>query len=133
MSDQNSSTLAAKGLEQVAIDGATPAERLAGPARWVVVIGTLLSLVLVVNQLFNIQLLGIVLIEGRYLYILGGLFLALSFLIFQLRGGKGGVPSLLDWALFAIALACTGYLAQTAQQNLSSGGEYAAPQTAQYV
>ena len=133
MNDQNTSALNANGLEQVAIDGETPSERLAGPARWVVVIGTVLSLVLVINQLFNIQLFGIVLIEGRYLYILGGLFLALSFLIFQMRGGKGGVPSLLDWALFLVALGSTGYLAQTAQQNLSQGWEYAAPQTAQYV
>ena len=76
-------------FEEVAIDGATPAERISGVARWVVVITTLLSLVLVVNQLFNLQLFGIVLIDGRYLYILGGMFLALTFLIFQARGGKG--------------------------------------------
>ncbi len=126
-------TSAASAIEAVAIDGETPAERLAGPARWVVIIGTLASLVLVVNQLFNAQFFGIVLIEGRYLYILGGLFLALTFLIFQMRGGKGGQPSLLDWLLFAIALAATTYVAQTAQANLSQGWEYAAPKTAQYV
>ncbi|KIN63493.1 TRAP transporter, 4tm/12tm fusion protein [Sulfitobacter noctilucicola] len=124
---------AAGKIEAVAIDGATPAERLAGPARWVVVGGTLLSLVLVINQLFNAQLFGLVLIEGRYLYILGGLFLALTFLIFQMRGGKGGQPSILDWLLFALSLATTGYLSQTAQTNLSQGWEYAAPETAQYV
>jgi len=133
MSDSNAPTPLPAGAEQVAIDGETPAERLAGPARWVVVTGTLLSLVLVINQLFNLQIMGLVLIEGRYLYILGGLFLALSFLIFQMRGGKGGVPSLLDWLLFALSLACTGYLAQTAQANLSQGWEYAAPPMAQYV
>ena len=121
------------GPALVSIDGATPAERLAGPARWVVVIGTLLSLVLVVNQLFNIQLFGVVLIEGRYLYVLGGLFLALSFLIFQARGGKGGQPTLLDWVLFAAALVCTAYLSQNAEANLSEGWEYAAPEFAQYV
>nr|WP_325248933.1 TRAP transporter fused permease subunit [Amylibacter sp.] len=131
MTDQN--TAAPQGLEHVAIDGATPAERISGPARWAVVLGTLLALVLVVNQLFNIQILGIVLIDGRYLYILGGLFLSLSFLIFQMRGGKGGVPSLLDWALFALSIFCSGYLAQTAQVNLSQGWEYAAPAFAQYV
>lgn len=133
MTDKAAAALDAKGIEQVAIDGETPAERLAGPARWVVVTGTILSLILVINQLFNIQLFGVVLIEGRYLYILGGTYLALSFLIFQMRGGKGGVPSLLDWALFSASVACTAYFAQTAQQNLSSGWEYAAPQTAQYV
>ena len=133
MTEHTTPSAHGKAPEQVAIDGETPAERLAGPARWVVVTGTLLSLVLVINQLFNIQLFGIVLIEGRYLYILGGLFLALSFLIFQMRGGKGGVPSLLDWGLFALSLGATGYLAQTAQANLSQGWEYAAPDLAQYV
>ncbi|MEE4347784.1 MAG: TRAP transporter fused permease subunit, partial [Paracoccaceae bacterium] len=120
-------------FEQVAIDGSTPAERIGGLARWVVILGTLAGLVLVVNQLFNLQAFGIVLIDGRYLYLLGGLFLALSFLIFQIGGGKGGVPSLLDWGLFAVALGCTAYLGQTAQQNLSQGWEYAAPTMAQYV
>jgi TRAP transporter 4TM/12TM fusion protein len=121
------------GFEATALDGATPAERLSGPARWVVIGGTILSLVLVVNQLFNVQLFGIVLIDGRYLYFLGGLFLALSFLIFQRRGGKGGPPSLLDWLLFAVSLACTAYLGQTAQANLSQGWEYAPPEVAQWV
>jgi len=130
MTDQNTNAPAA---EAVAIDGETPAERISGIARWVVIVGTLFSLILVINQLFNLQAFGIVLIEGRYLYILGGLFLALSFLIFQMRGGKGGVPTLLDWALFAASLGCTAYLAATAQRNLSEGWEYAAPLTGQYV
>jgi len=121
------------GLESVEIDGATPSEQLGGVARWVVIGGTLLSLVLVINQLFNIQLFGIVLIDGRYLYLLGGLYLALSFLIFQMRGGKGGRPTVLDWALFAASIACTAYLSQNAQSNLSQGWEYAAPEVAQYV
>lgn len=127
---------ATKGIptyDQVAIDGSSPAERISGIARWVVIIGTLGGLVLVINQLFNLQAFGVVLIDGRYLYILGGLFLALSFLIFQIKGGKGGRPILIDWVLFALALGCTVYFSNTAQQNLSQGWEYAAPQTAQYV
>lgn len=102
-------------------------------ARVAVIIITLAGLVLVVNQLFNLQLGGIVLIDGRYLYILGGMFLAVSFLVFRLNGSKMGRPVLLDWLLAAVALGTTWYLAATAQQNLSQGWEYAAPQTAQYV
>ncbi|MEH6674786.1 MULTISPECIES: TRAP transporter permease [unclassified Sulfitobacter] len=133
MTDPDTSRAPQPKFEEVAIDGATPAERISGLARWVVVITTLLSLVLVVNQLFNLQLMGIVLIDGRYLYILGGMFLALTFLIFQAKGGKGGEPSLLDWVFFAASVGTTVYLSQTAQQNLSQGWEYAAPDTAQYV
>ena len=98
-----------------------------------VIAGTLGALALVVNQLFNLAAFGIVLIDGRYLYVLGGVFLALSFLIFRMRGGKGGRPSALDWALFAAALASTAYLAWTAQENLAQGWEYAAPPTARWV
>lgn len=131
--DTSSNALKKAGLEETAIDGATPAERLSGLTRWVVIGGTLLALVLVVNQLFNIQLFGVVLIDGRYLYFLGGLFLALSFLIFQRTGGKGGPPSVLDWVLFAAAVGCTIYLGQNAQRNLSQGWEYAPPETAKWV
>ncbi len=120
-------------MERVEIDGATPAEAISGAARWVVIGLTVAALALVVNQLFNLQTFGVVLIDGRYLYILGGLFLAMTFLVFQMRGGKGGVPSILDWALFAAALSCTAYLAWTAQANLSQGWEYAAPETAKWV
>ncbi|WP_299651245.1 TRAP transporter fused permease subunit [uncultured Jannaschia sp.] len=119
--------------DRVEIDGATPAERISGPARWVVIALTVAALALVVNQLFNLRTFGVVLIEGRYLYILGGLFLAIAFLVFQMRGGKGGTPSVLDWTLFAATLGCTAYLSQTAQTNLSQGWEYAAPETAQWV
>lgn len=131
MIDQSQQTPA--GFEKTEIDGATPSERLSGSARWVVIIGTLASLVLVINQLFNLQLAGVVLIEGRYLYLLGGLFLGLSFLIFQIGGGKGARPSILDWVLFALSLGTTGYLVATAQTNLSQGWEYAAPVIAQWV
>ena len=63
MTDPDTSRAPQPKFEEVAIDGATPAERISGVARWVVVITTLLSLVLVVNQLFNLQLFGIVLID----------------------------------------------------------------------
>ena len=115
------------------IDGATPAEAMRGPARWAVIALTVAALALVVNQLFNLQAFGIVLIDGRYLYVLGGLFLGMAFLIFQARGGRGGAPTALDWTLFAAALGCTAYLAATAQANLSQGWEYAAPETARWV
>ena len=121
------------GLSPAAAREAEAGDALAGPARVVVIAGTLGTLALVVNQLFNLAVFGVVLIEGRYLYVLGGVFLALSFLVFRIRGGKGGRPSALDWALFAAALGATAYLTATAQTNLSQGWEYAAPPAARWV
>ena len=57
MTDPDTSRAPQPKFEEVAIDGATPAERISGVARWVVVITTLLSLVLVVNQLLMMKLL----------------------------------------------------------------------------
>ncbi|MBD3679141.1 MAG: TRAP transporter fused permease subunit [Rhodobacteraceae bacterium] len=95
--------------------------------------GTTLGVLLVINQLFNLHAFGLVLIDGRYLYLLGGLFLAISFLVFRINGAKVGKPSILDWVLAVCALAVTGYLVAMAQKNLSGGWEYAAPEQAQYA
>jgi TRAP transporter 4TM/12TM fusion protein len=103
------------------------------PARLAVGLGTLIGVALVVHQLFNLRIGGVVLIEGRYLYSLGGLFLALAFLCFRIDGAKRGAPSVLDWLLSAASLATAGYLAWTAETNLLSGWEYAAPEMARYV
>ncbi|MEM8821816.1 MAG: TRAP transporter permease, partial [Pseudomonadota bacterium] len=48
--------------------------------RGVVIGATLLAIALSIHQLFNLRLFGVVLIEGRYLYLLAGLFLAVLFL-----------------------------------------------------
>lgn len=104
-----------------------------GAGRTAVIVGTLLGVFMVVHQLFNLRIGGLVLIQGRYLYLLGGLFLALSFLIFRANGKKTACPAVLDWGLAAASLMASGYLAVMAQKNLSQGWEYAAPEVAQYV
>ena len=112
-----------------------PPERptLQGPAKVFVIIGTLAALFLAVHQLFNLQLAGLVIIEGRYLYILGGLFLSLAFLCFRADGTKGGATPWYDWLLAIMALLAAGYFAWTAEQSLDSGWEYAAPEPAQWA
>lgn len=95
--------------------------------------GTVLAIALVVHQLFNLQFFGIVLVDGRYLALLGSLFLALSFLIFDISGQRYGVARWYDWLLALLALISGGYLAANAMLNLSEGWEYAAPREAQWV
>lgn len=114
-------------------DSPARTDSVSGAARLVVVLGTVAGVALVVHQLFNIQLFGLVLIDGQYLYLLGGLFLALSFLVFRWTGQKGGIPSVLDWVLSACAAAATVYLAATAHTNLAQGWEFAAPETARWI
>ncbi len=71
------------------------------------------------------------LLEGRYLYLLGGIFLGLAFLVFPLRRAKG--PGAIDWALTGIAFAAAVYFAWTAETSLEMGWEYAAPDAARWV
>lgn len=98
-----------------------------------IIIGTLLAIGIAIHQLFNLQLAGFVLIEGRYLYCLGGLFLALTFLCFRVRHGTGGATPWYDWGLAALSLLAAGYFAWTAEISLDQGWEYAAPDLARYV
>lgn len=103
-----------------------------GAARLLTILFTLAGIGLAVHQLFNLQLAGIVLIEGRYLYALGGLFLAMAFVGFRVRGGQGGAVPLYDWGLAALALVASGYFFHTAETSLEMGWEYAAPVAAQW-
>ncbi|MFD1796764.1 TRAP transporter permease [Paracoccus aurantiacus] len=94
---------------------------------------TIAALLLVINQLFNLRTFGIVLMDGRYLNILATIFLAATYLIFDIRGHRFEKVSLIDWALAALAIASGSYLAVNAMENLNQGWEFAAPQTAQWV
>ncbi|MEQ8250027.1 TRAP transporter permease [Oceanibaculum nanhaiense] len=103
-----------------------------GPLRTIFVILTLAAVLLSVNQLFNLQLFGIVILDNRYLYSLAGIFLCLTFIVFPLRG-KGDTAGAVPWydiLLGALSLAVAGYFIWTGEEALSSGWEYAAPQTA---
>ncbi len=105
-----------------------------GAARWLFVVLTLAAIALSVHQLFNLQLFGIVLLEGRYLYLLAAVFLALVFLAFPASRERGGaaVPWW-DRALALGALVVCGYFAATAETSLDEGWEYAAPEFARYA
>lgn len=96
-----------------------------------VAILTVLAIALSIHQLFNLQLFGLVLLEGRYLYILAGLFLALAFLVFPIQKTKGARWP--DWLLFALALVVSAYFAATALKSLSGGWEFAAPDEARWA
>ncbi len=104
-----------------------------GAARAVMIAGTLAAVLLSVNQLFNLQLFGLVLIEGLYLYLLAGIFLGLTFLSFRAGPSPAAGVPWYDWILALAACGSAGYFASTADQSLESGWEYAPPETARWV
>ncbi|MGI9512747.1 MAG: hypothetical protein ACR2OL_07600, partial [Anderseniella sp.] len=106
---------------------------IGAPARTAVVVLTVAGIALSVYQLFGFGRYVTTLLQGQYLYLLGGLFLAQVFLCFKMSKGAPAIPQWYDWALSAAALAGMGYFAATAEQSLDSGWEYAAPDTARWV
>ncbi len=107
--------------------------QLTGWLRLVFVAATTLAVALSVNQLFNLQAFGLVVLEGRYLFLLAGLFLALGFLVFPPYRGAGRKSFWLDAALAVLALAVSGYFAWTADLSLEEGWEYAPPEAARWA
>jgi TRAP transporter 4TM/12TM fusion protein len=130
--------------EETRIDAAAAAAAAAGPsdeARYrplggwlkaVVVALTSVSLLLAINQLFNLQFfIGLVLLENAYLYLLAGIFIAVAFLIFpaHARAPLDRAPWY-DLVLAAATLAISLYFAWNGNRIIAEGWEYAAPTTA---
>lgn len=106
--------------------------RAPGPVWRAVLLGlTAAGLLLAVNQIFNLRfLVGIVLLENRYLYLLLATFFAPVFLLFPARAGAGrGVPWY-DALAFLAALATTSYFAWNAERMVREAWEFAAPPAA---
>ncbi len=103
-----------------------------GPMRLIFILFTLAAVLLAIHQLFNLQFFGIVFIEGRYLYLLAGLFLSLSFLTFRGWGESPGVPAI-DIFLALLSIVVAGYFAWTADVSLELGWEFAPPRPAQFA
>lgn len=107
---------------------------LSGVPKWIFILFTAAAVLLSVNQLFNLQFFaGVVILEGRYLFLLAGLFLSLTFLSFPLRGEAGVSVAWYDWVLAALSAGVSGYFAYTAEISLEEGWEYAPPETARWV
>ena len=115
-----------------ALEAERKAERLtfSGPARWTIIVFTLLAIAVAINQLFNLRIGGYSLLEGMYLYVLAGLFLSLTFITFRAWGPPSGQVPWFDWICAALVLGISGFFVATAGESLDSGWEYAAPDRA---
>ncbi|HLW28454.1 MAG TPA: TRAP transporter fused permease subunit [Kiloniellales bacterium] len=104
---------------------------LRGPLKVVFVILTLAAVLLAVNQLFLLRPFGVTLLDTQYLYLLAGVFLALSFLVFPAwpSAPLDRVPWY-DLVLALLVIGVSGYFVATAERALLQGWEYAAPERA---
>ncbi|QBF32591.1 TRAP transporter fused permease subunit [Thalassococcus sp. S3] len=117
---------------EAALDAEQKSERLefSGPARWTIIVVTLVAIGIAINQLFNLRIGGYSFLEGMYLYVLAGLFLSLTFITFRAYGPPSPRVPWYDWCLAAVTLAVCAFFVATAGESLDSGWEYAAPERA---
>ena len=99
-----------------------------GGVRVLFAFAAVISTVLALNQLLNLQLLvGVVFIENRYLFLLAASLFPLIFLIFPARKGDREATPWYDWLIAAIAFGLLLWFAVAAERILSEGWEYGAP------
>ncbi|WP_275285908.1 TRAP transporter permease [Halomonas elongata] len=101
--------------------------RLAGPARWFVIVLGGVGLALAINQAFALRILGFYPLGNSFLYYLVGIFLAAAFLCFPLRPRDRGRLPWYDWLLSAMALVSAFYLGLNGMRMSQEGWEYFAP------
>ncbi|MET4697045.1 TRAP transporter 4TM/12TM fusion protein [Constrictibacter sp. MBR-5] len=101
--------------------------RLTGVAYWVVLVLGAAGILININQVFNLQVFGLLLIDTSYFYVLVAIFLSLSLLIFPAwRGAATNVPWY-DWLLAAAAFGATMWLAWHGGQIIQEGWDIIAP------
>lgn len=107
---------------------------LTGALRWTFALFSLAAIAIAIHQLFNLRFFDIVLLEGRYLFLLAGIFLSLTFLIFPMgKEATSPLPPWYDLILAGLTLVVSFYFAAHADISLEDGWEYAAPDTAKWV
>jgi len=104
----------------------------------VIMLVTAASIFVAINQLWNLGffklLIGNVLVQNRYMYLVGGLMISMLFLVMPATktASKRKVPWY-DVALFLLALALTGYYVWFAEAALDEAWEYNAPEHGMYL
>jgi len=95
---------------------------------------TVVALLLCVNQMFNLRLIGGVLLDNQYFYVLIALLLPPVFLLFPGRAGaRLDWPDRRDWLCAAAAFAGFVYLCVVGRKAIEGGWEFGAPPAVVWV
>jgi len=119
-----------RGAKAIEAERSLERATFTGPARWLIAAGTVAAIAVAVDQLFNLRLGGYAMLSELYLYLLAGIFLAITFLCFRAGGGVSPRVPWYDWLLAAATLVVAAFFVLTADESLESGWEYAAPDIA---
>lgn len=106
--------------------------RLTGAAFWVVFLLSSVGIAIIVNQIFNLGLLGFRPVSTAYYYLMIGIFVGVGFLAFPARKGQSSV-AWYDWLLLATVLGTSIWIASRAQFIIDSGWNMSAPTEATVI
>ncbi|MEB3420107.1 TRAP transporter permease [Salipiger marinus] len=101
--------------------------RLSGPAWFAVLALSATGILLIINQIFNLQVLGFRPISTAYYYMVLGLFMPVAFLGTPARAADATRVRWYDWGLAALAFAVCMTFAWNTDAILYQGWEFEAP------
>jgi TRAP-type uncharacterized transport system fused permease subunit len=104
-----------------------PSERVSGLVYWITLIYGGIGILVAMNQTFSWDLFCIVLVDNSYFYMLIGIFLPISFLVFPARVADQSRVPFYDWILFVIAVAAAMYLSFHGSHMVEQGWDIIAP------
>jgi TRAP transporter 4TM/12TM fusion protein len=112
-----------------ALSDETPTSRISGIVYWVCLIYGGFGILVAMNQTFSWDAFGLVLIDNSYFYLLIGIFLPLSFLVFPARRADQDRVPFYDWILFVVTVVAAMYLSYHGSEMVEQGWDIVAPPT----
>ena len=103
------------------------AKRLTETAYWLVLLLGGLGILIAINQTFNWNPFGFILIGNAYYYLLIAIFLALAFLIFPAVKRHADHIPFYDWILFVLTLITSLYLSYHGVEMVERSWDIEAP------
>lgn len=108
--------------------GTSERDRVSGWVQILTLVFGTLGIYLAMNQVFNWQFFGLLLIiDTSFFYVMLGIFMSMVYLVYGFNGSTTGRIGIVDWLLFALTLACAGYMAYHGEQIIQEGWDLLAP------
>ncbi|MBT5810209.1 MAG: TRAP transporter fused permease subunit, partial [Rhodospirillaceae bacterium] len=108
-------------------------DRLTGLVYWITLLYGGFGILVAMNQTFSWDPLGYVLVDNSFYYLLIGVFLPISFLVFPARKADQFHVPIYDWALFAVTLVSALYMSYHGSDMVEQGWDLVAPPEPTFV
>lgn len=102
-------------------------DRLTGLVYWITLLYGGFGILVAMNQTFSWDPFGYVLVDNSFYYLLIGVFLPISFLVFPARRADQFHVPIYDWALFVVTLVSALYMSYHGSDMVEQGWDLVAP------